>query len=85
MITVTLTTVTDAAGHNLSNFSVSMRVLTGDTNANRRVNASDVAQTKSQSGHALSAANFREDANADGSLSASDVSLVKSFSGTSVP
>ena len=55
-----------------------MNVLIGDTNGNKAVNASDIGQTKPQSGQAVKATNFREDANANGSINASDVNLVKS-------
>ena len=81
-ITVTLSGVTDAAGHDRGDFAASMMVLLGDTSANGRVNASDVSQTKSQTGNSLSSSNFREDVTVDGSLNSSDVSLVKSQLGT---
>ena len=53
----------------------------GDTNANGVVNASDVSQTKSQSGQAVTGANFRTDVIVNGTINASDVSVVKSRSG----
>ena len=62
-----------------------MGVLSGDTTGDGHVNASDVAQTKSQSGQVVSAANFRQDVNSNGALNASDVSLVKLRSGTHYP
>ncbi len=68
-----------------SNFVIPMSVLLGDTNGNGSVNAGDAAQTKGQSGVAVTAANFREDVNANGSINAGDVALVKSQSGTSLP
>ena len=55
--------------------------LAGDTNGNGSVNASDVSQTKAQSGVAVMASNFRTDVNSNGSINASDVSNVKSRSG----
>ncbi len=64
---------------------VAMSVLLGDTNGNRSVNAGDVAQTKGQSGQAVTAANFREDVNANGSINAGDVAQVKSQSGAILP
>jgi FtsP/CotA-like multicopper oxidase with cupredoxin domain len=64
---------------------IPMTILIGDTNWNGTVNASDVSQTKTQSGQAVTASNFREDVNANGSINASDVSLVKSKSGTALP
>jgi hypothetical protein len=62
-----------------------MSILIGDTNDNGTVNASDVAQTKAQSGQTITNSNFREDVNGNGVINASDVSLVKSKSGTGVP
>ncbi|MGI9172775.1 MAG: beta strand repeat-containing protein [Chthoniobacterales bacterium] len=84
-ITVTLSNATDDFGQVLPDTSVSMNVLLGDTTANKRVNASDVGQTKSQSGAPVSATNFREDVTVDGSINASDVGVVKSRSGNNVP
>jgi hypothetical protein len=60
-------------------------LLIGDTNGNGHVNASDVSQTKSQSGMAACPSNFREDVTDDGMINASDIALVKSLSGTSLP
>ena len=80
-VTVQLTGVTDAnAG--VGNFSATMGVLVGDTNADTFVDAVDVSQTKSESGNAVSTLNYREDVNVDGFIDAVDVSLVKSKSGS---
>ena len=49
------------------------------------VNATDVSQTKLQSGVAVSAANFRNDVTVNGSINATDVSTVKLKSGTALP
>jgi len=57
----------------------------GDTNGNKTVNASDIGETKAQSGQAVTAANFRQDVTPNGSINASDIGLVKSRSGASVP
>ena len=43
-------------------------------NGNGSVNASDVSQTKAQSGSAVTGSNFRTDVNANGTINASDVS-----------
>jgi PKD repeat protein len=83
-VTVTLNNVQDSANHS-GNAAVTMGVLVGDTNADKFCDAIDVSQTKSQSGHAVSNANFREDVNADGFIDAVDTSLVKSKSGTALP
>ena len=84
-ITVTLSGVTDSSAQVLPDTAVSINVLAGDTNANKTVNASDVAQTKAQSGAPVTAANFKQDMAVNGTINASDVALVKSRSGQSVP
>lgn len=84
-LTVTLSSVPDTAGNLSSSVAGTMNVLIGDTSADRFVKSGDIAQTKSQSGIAVSGANFREDINADASLNSSDISLVKSESGTGLP
>ncbi|HST29526.1 MAG TPA: hypothetical protein VLK27_01660, partial [Chthoniobacterales bacterium] len=78
-----LDNVVDASG-GTGNVSVSMGVLEGDTTANGLVNSSDIAQTQSQSGQAVTQSNFREDVTVNGIISSSDVALVQSFSGTSL-
>lgn len=52
-----------------------MGFLTGDTNGNRTVNATDVSQTKSRLGQAVDATNFRSDLNANGTINAADTAL----------
>lgn len=84
-LVVTLSNVQDTSGNVLPSIPARMDVLVGDTNADRFTDAIDASQTKSQSGHAVSAANFREDVNVDGFIDAIDVSLVKSKSGTALP
>ncbi|MBA2431697.1 MAG: hypothetical protein H0V56_06220 [Chthoniobacterales bacterium] len=64
--------------------AVTFGVLLGDTNGNGIVNATDVGQTKAQSGNAVSPANFRLDVTVSDSINSSDVGLVKSRSGTSI-
>ena len=64
---------------------VAMSVLIGDTTGNGTVNATDVSQTKGQSGQAVTGSNFREDAVVNGSINATDVAAVKSNSGTALP
>ncbi|MEP7014887.1 MAG: dockerin type I domain-containing protein [Verrucomicrobiota bacterium] len=85
LLTVTLSSVTDAFAQTLPNTAVNASMLIGDTNANHVVNASDVAQTKSKIGQALSGTNFREDVNSNGALNGSDVSLVKAHIGDAAP
>jgi hypothetical protein len=62
-----------------------MAVLVGDTTGNGTVNATDVSQTKGQSGQAVTGTNFRADVNANGSINGTDVSFVKSKTGTALP
>jgi len=96
VVTVNLSGVTNAQRLGVTLFNVCdgtvagdvlipMGVLSGDTNANGAVNASDVSQTKSQSGAVVGAGNFREDVNANGSINAGDIALVKSKVGTALP
>ena len=80
-VTVQLTGVTDANA-NVGTFSGTMAVLVGDTTNSRAVNSSDVAQTQSQSGQAVTQSNFREDVTVNGAINSSDVALVQSQSGT---
>jgi hypothetical protein len=84
-ITVTLQGVRDIFGQTLANTDVSMNVLLGDTNNSKTVNASDVAQTKSQTGIAATQTTFRRDVTINGQINASDISLVKSRSGRAIP
>ncbi len=82
-LTVNLIGVND--GSNTENFSVPMSVLVGDTTGNGSVNSSDIIQVKSQSGAAVTAANFREDVTANGAINSSDITLTKSKTGSGVP
>lgn len=84
-ITITLTGVTSSTSQVLPDTAISMNMLIGDTNGNKTVNASDIGQTKGQSGVPVTTANFREDVTANGSINASDVGLVKSKSGNTLP
>lgn len=82
-VQVTLNNV-NVAGAHTDALSQIMGVLIGDTSGNRSVNSGDIGQTKSESGHTLTNANFREDVGVNGAISASDVLLVKSKSGNSL-
>ena len=83
-ITVTLSNAHDSVGH-VGDVSANMDVLNGDTNADRSVNSADISQTKSRSGTAVDATNFRSDVTVDGNLNSADIGLVKSKSGTALP
>jgi hypothetical protein len=79
-LTITLADVNDGAG--TGNVAIPMAVLIGDTNGNRIVNATDLAETKARSGQAVSGTNFRTDVTASGGfINAGDIALVKSKSG----
>jgi hypothetical protein len=84
-LTVTLQNALDSTGAIGNVTSPQMGVLIGDTNADRFCDAIDASQTKSQSGNAVTNANFREDVNTDGFIDAIDAALVKSKSGTALP
>jgi hypothetical protein len=92
-VTINLTNVTNAQqislvlsnvgdGVTTNNFTIPIRFLVGDTTNDSSVNSADVGQTKSKSGQAIDATNFRNDVNVDGTLNSADISLVKSRSGT---
>ena len=83
-ITIKLASAIDSQ-NNAGDIEVPMSILIGDTTANGQVNASDVAQTQSQSGQTITSANAREDVTADGQINSSDVALVQSKSGTGLP
>ncbi len=78
-LTITLSGVNN--GTSTSDVTVPMSLLLGDTNGNGFVNASDLSQTKSRSGQAISNANFRSDVVVNGTINASDLAMVKSRSG----
>jgi PQQ-like domain len=91
-VTLNLTNVTDLQtiamtlsgvnnGVSTADITSRMSVIAGDTTANGVVNTSDVSQTKSRSGQAVSDANFRSDVVVNGTINASDLALVKSRSG----
>jgi hypothetical protein len=84
-ITVTLNNVTDSFAQVLPSTPVSVNMLSGDTNGNKSVNATDIGIVKGQSGAAVTAANFRQDLTPNGAICASDIGLVKSRSGASLP
>jgi hypothetical protein len=83
VIQMTLAGVND--GTHSSSVNIPMAILLGDTTANGAVNATDVSQTKAQSGQAVSASNFREDVTVSTSINSTDVSTVKAASGTALP
>jgi hypothetical protein len=85
IITVTLADVTDSAGRNSSSTSISMIVLAGDTNADKRVNVGDTNQTRSRSGQLTTDTNKRSDVNLDGRVNVGDTNFVRAHSGDFIP
>ncbi len=84
-LTVTLSGVTDSFGQVMPDTAVTVNVLVGDINGSRAVNATDIAQWKSQSSGSVTAGNFRADINASGTLSATDLAELKANAGHAVP
>jgi N-acetylneuraminic acid mutarotase len=92
LVTIPLTNVANAQTiqvtlngvNGTTNFEIPISILIGDTTANGRVNASDIAQTKLRIGQQINDTNFRSDVNANGYIDAADVSLVKSNVGTAM-
>lgn len=80
---ITLNAVSD--GVSIVDVLVPMGVLVGDTTGNGAANGTDIGQTKSLSGQATTALNFRSDVNASGTINATDIGQVKAQSGTSLP
>ena len=72
-------------GTSKSDFSVPMSALVGDANGNGVVNATDISQTKANTGQAITVSNFRTDIDANGSINATDIGIVKAQSGTALP
>ena len=83
--TVTLTLFGVNDGTNTNDVAVPMSILAGDTTADGSVNASDISQTKSQSGQAVARSNFRTDVTVKGFINNSDIGLAKSNSGSGLP
>jgi hypothetical protein len=81
-ITVRLSDLGGIAGQTAE---ISLRLLAGDTNGDRRVNIADTAQTQSRSGQTTGAANFRSDVNGDDKINIADTAFIRSQSGKSVP
>lgn len=95
-VTIPLTNVADAQNLTLMLFAVNngagtgdvaipLSLLAGDTNGNGQVTGSDVSQTKSLSGGAITAGTFRADVVPTGDINSSDIGLVKSRSGNTLP
>lgn len=84
-LVVTLSNVSDSAGHSSPSVQVTIDVLAGDTNADRSVNAGDALQVRSRAGQTTDATNSRYDLNLDGAINSGDALFVKSRSGNNIP
>jgi hypothetical protein len=84
-LVLTLSGFTDNLAQVLPDTALSVNILIGDTNGNKTTNASDVAQTKAQSGLPITGNNFRTDINISGAINASDVAKSKANTGHNVP
>ena len=96
IVTVNLTAVANAQtllitllgasnGSTTADLAIPMGVLAGDTNGDGTVNSGDSLQTRSRSGQALGATNFRSDVNVDGAVNTGDSLIVRSRSGSALP
>ena len=83
--TITLALFGVSDGNRAGDIGLRAGMLIGDTNGNGFVNASDIGETKAQSGQAASFENFRNDVNANGAINSSDIGLIKSQSGLALP
>jgi hypothetical protein len=84
-LTLTLQSVTDTNSEVLPDTAMRINFLAGDVNANKSVNAADVAAAKAQLGQPVGAGNFRADYNANGTLNAADIAGIKGNLGHGVP
>jgi hypothetical protein len=82
-LSITLSNVT--VGTESTNVVIQFPVLLGDTNSDGSVNAGDTLQTRSRSGEATDATNFRSDVNTDGTVNGGDAIVVRNRSGNSLP
>ncbi len=84
-ITVMLSGVTNGSSQVAPDASVSMNVLSGDVNADKTVDATDVNVTRGQTGMPVTSANFREDVKPDGAINNRDVKTVRRSLGHTLP
>ncbi len=83
--TVAMTLLGVSNGASTNNITVPVSFLAGDTNADRVVNSGDTLQTRTRSGQATDATNFRSDVNGDGFINSGDALIVRARSGDSLP
>jgi hypothetical protein len=84
-ISVTLTNVTDSAGHVAASVSGTMGVLIGDVNASKRTDAGDVTQVRNKTVSIPDATTFRFDVNNSGRIDAGDVTTTRNATVTVLP
>jgi uncharacterized repeat protein (TIGR01451 family) len=84
-VTVSLNGITGGSG-TLNSASITFGVLSGDVNADRVVDNTDVQLERANSGPGLiDGSNFRYDVTCDGYINHGDTTVTKSFVGTSLP
>jgi hypothetical protein len=84
-VAVTLTGVTDSAGHTAASVSTTMGVLIGDVNATKRTDSGDVTQVRNRTVSVPDATTFRFDVNASGRIDAGDVTTTRNATVTVLP
>jgi hypothetical protein len=82
-LTIKLIGVSDGAS--TQDFSVSLDVLLGDTNATRSVDGNDVSAVQARTRQGTNSTNFRMDVNATGLIDGNDVSTTQSRTRTRLP
>ncbi len=68
-----------------TDITIPITVLVGDANGDSVVNSGDATVTRTRSGQATDATNFRADYNLDGFINSGDATVVRARSGQSVP
>lgn len=79
-----LSNVRDAPGRTMPTATIPVVFLRGDTNADGLVNSGDAVQTRSRSGQATDASNWRSDVNGDGVINSGDAAIVRGNAGSGV-
>jgi hypothetical protein len=72
-------------GDGLQHGDIPFGFLTGDANANRRVDKPDQTQVQGQLNQTVTSANFRDDLNVDGRIRNNDVQIVRANKNHSIP
>jgi D-alanyl-D-alanine carboxypeptidase len=84
-IAVTIDGVTDNFSQVLPDTGVSVNMLIGDLNSDKRVNVGDTNAARSRSGQTTNQSNLRTDVNMDGRINVGDTNLVRAHAGAFIP